>query len=66
MASLRGVPVTAADDPTDPIDAQAAAVAEAEAVTAAGDLRDDAEAHDRAVETLTTRLGATLLDDDQG
>ncbi|MGI8873896.1 MAG: DNA polymerase III subunit gamma/tau [Egibacteraceae bacterium] len=42
---------------------EATAVAESEAAEAAGELPDDDEAHERAVETLTRDLGATVVDD---
>jgi hypothetical protein len=43
---------------------EAEAVLETEAEEAAGELPDDAEVHDLALETLTRDLGATVLEDD--
>ena len=61
--------VTDTDDEPDPLgangaDSEAAAVAESEAAEAAGELPDQVEAEQRAIETLTRSLGATLVDDD--
>jgi DNA polymerase-3 subunit gamma/tau len=42
---------------------EASAVLESEAAEAAGELPDDDEAHERAIETLTRDLGAKLVDE---
>jgi DNA polymerase III subunit gamma/tau len=47
----------------DPLDEEADAVAESEAAEAAGELPDADEAHDRAIDTLTRGLGASVVDD---
>jgi hypothetical protein len=45
------------------LDDQAAAVLENEAAVAAGDVPDEGEVHDRAIQTLTRDLGATVVDE---
>ncbi|MGI8573933.1 MAG: DNA polymerase III subunit gamma/tau [Egibacteraceae bacterium] len=55
-------PAEVADD--EPVDAsEAAAVAETEALEAAGELPDEREAHALAVQALTRDLGATIIDE---
>jgi hypothetical protein len=43
-------------------EAEAAAVAEREAMEAAGDLPDEEQLHQRAIDTLQRNLGATVMD----
>ena len=61
QARLRCV-VAAEGDATDPGDAEAAAVAEREALEAAGELPDEEEVRQNAIERLRRNLGATVVD----
>ncbi|MDP8978335.1 MAG: DNA polymerase III subunit gamma/tau [Actinomycetota bacterium] len=57
------LPPPVAEASNEPAAHEVEAVLETEAAEAAGDLPDEATAHDQAVRTLTRDLGATVVDD---
>jgi hypothetical protein len=65
VAEGRGSAGPVADDSVS-LEEQAEAVLENERAQAAGELPDDAEAHEQAIATLTKDLGAVVLDDGPG